>query len=471
MNGMRIVASLVLVAALAAAAAEPAWIGHDTFAEVHATPSGLSPYWVSVSVGASQDTVAGVVVLNQPSASSPAAMRSISLVPARRVEVLLRHRMAPAGTRFAPALRFVRSSGEAVSIEWVRSAAGPEACGRPEGIDRVLMRDSSGCRLSALAASPLQGAWILSRVRFDAASGRLLYDLGDDGTIDFAATAAAADRAAVTAIELVAGGADAGNRHELDAIDLWSEPDPAWPSAPLAPAAAADVPLVMTAAEYGDFGARRFFEIPEPGTTHNKNHEGIDIALTPYGDATTAAATIGAEVHALCDGTVIGIRPASTPVSHMMMHVHHPRCGPGARDLMAYYGHTAVLVRKGDTVARGQVIATVRPWDVEPGPTWTHLHLTLDTDTARNLGEKLWYACLYTMDGEGTVTHVSDCQRTERAALPGAGRVRLRMGFARTWADAYREPDGTLQVRDVYLAEAAMRELGLIPLYDLWRAP
>jgi murein DD-endopeptidase MepM/ murein hydrolase activator NlpD len=240
--------------------------------------------------------------------------------------------------------------------------------------------------------------------------------------------------------------------------------------APAAPLDAVDIGgtlYVMTTAAHSNFAARSYYDVVQPGDDRHKNNHGVDFALSVDGSATGSLETVDAPVHAICDGTVTGLRKASVPVSHVVMTVLHTHCGPQNLSFKAYYGHMNATVKVGRTVLRGQQIGTVRLWDEAPGPTFSHLHISLDSDTSRDIAGKLWYACDYTMDAQQAITSVANCVASSRSLNPGPGQVRLRMGVQRIWADAYRDAAGVFHRGELYMAEAAVRQMGFVPFFDL----
>jgi murein DD-endopeptidase MepM/ murein hydrolase activator NlpD len=239
------------------------------------------------------------------------------------------------------------------------------------------------------------------------------------------------------------------------------------PSAPLDAVDIGGTPYIMTTPAHSNFAARSYYDLVQPGDDRHKNNHGVDFALSVDGSATESLETVDVPVHAICDGTVTGLRKPSVRVSHVVMTVQHTHCGPQGLSFKAYYGHMNATVKVGRTVVRGQQIGTVRLWDEAPGPTFSHLHISLDSDTSRDIAGKLWYACTYTMDAEQSITAVDNCVASGRSLNPEPGQVRLRMGVQRIWADAYRDAAGVFHLGELYMSEAAVRQMGFVPFFDL----
>ncbi len=239
------------------------------------------------------------------------------------------------------------------------------------------------------------------------------------------------------------------------------------PSAPLKPVDIGGTLYLMTTAANSNFAARSYYDVVQPGDNRNKNSHGVDFALSVDGSATGSLETVNAPVYAICDGTVTSLRKPSVRVSHVVMTVQHTNCGPQNLSFKAYYGHMNATVKVGRTVLRGQQIGTVRLWDEEPGSTFSHLHISLDSDTSRDLAGKLWYVCDYTMDAEQAITAVDNCVASGWSPSPGPGQVRLRMGVQRIWADAHRDAAGVFHRGELYMTEAAVRQMGFVPYFDL----
>jgi hypothetical protein len=239
------------------------------------------------------------------------------------------------------------------------------------------------------------------------------------------------------------------------------------PSAPLNATDIGGTTYVMTTAAHSNFAARSYYDVVQPGDDRHKNNHGVDFALSVDGSATESLETVDAPVYAICDGTVTALRKPSVRVSHVVMTVLHTNCGPQNQSFKAYYGHMNATVKVGRTVVRGEQIGTVRLWDEVPGATFSHLHISLDSDTSRDIAGKLWYACDYTMDAEQTITAVDNCVASGRSLSPGPGQVRLRMGVQRIWADAYRDAAGVFHLGELYMSAAAVRQMGFVPFFDL----
>jgi hypothetical protein len=239
------------------------------------------------------------------------------------------------------------------------------------------------------------------------------------------------------------------------------------PAAPLNAVDIGGTPYAMTTAAHSNFAARSYYDVVQPGDDRNKNNHGVDFALSVDGSATGSLETVGAPVHAICDGTVTALRKPSVRVSHVVMTVLHTHCGPQSLSFKAYYGHMNATVKVGRMVLRGQQIGTVRLWDEAPGATFSHLHISLDSDTSRDIAGKLWYVCDYTMDAAQSITAVNNCVGSNWSADPGPGQVRLRMGVQRIWADAHRDAAGVFHRGELYMTEAAVRQMGFVPFFDL----
>lgn len=239
------------------------------------------------------------------------------------------------------------------------------------------------------------------------------------------------------------------------------------PAAPLNAVDIGGTPYAMTTAVHSNFAARSYYDVVQPGDDRNKNNHGVDFALSVDGSATGSLETVGAPVHAICDGTVTALRKPSVRVSHVVMTVLHTHCGPQSLSFKAYYGHMNATVKVGRMVLRGQQIGTVRLWDEAPGATFSHLHISLDSDTSRDIAGKLWYVCDYTMDAAQSITAVNNCVGSNWSADPGPGQVRLRMGVQRIWADAHRDAAGVFHRGELYMTEAAVRQMGFVPFFDL----
>ena len=113
-----------------------------------------------------------------------------------------------------------------------------------------------------------------------------------------------------------------------------------------------------------DFFDRRF-----PGFNGGREHLGVDFAATP-----------GAPVTAICDGTVVFNNSSQADLVSAVVMVEH-ECPQPLGTVYGYYGHVHSELLHGVTVTAGGNIGTVRDWGGN-----THLHLGLST----RLHEENW---------------------------------------------------------------------------------
>ena len=113
-----------------------------------------------------------------------------------------------------------------------------------------------------------------------------------------------------------------------------------------------------------DFFDRRF-----PGFNGGREHLGVDFAATP-----------GATVTAICDGTVVFNNSNQVDLVSAVVMVEH-ECPQPLGTVYGYYGHVHSELLHGETVTAGGNIGTVRDWGGN-----THLHLGLST----RLHEENW---------------------------------------------------------------------------------
>jgi murein DD-endopeptidase MepM/ murein hydrolase activator NlpD len=86
------------------------------------------------------------------------------------------------------------------------------------------------------------------------------------------------------------------------------------------------------------------------------------------------AATAGAPVYAVADGTVLYAGPNSSTYVHVVLVQHELDGGT----VCSFYGHLGtVTVSEGQPVARGDQVATVLDWQARFGGANSHLHYVL----------------------------------------------------------------------------------------------
>jgi hypothetical protein len=208
--------------------------------------------------------------------------------------------------------------------------------------------------------------------------------------------------------------------------------------------------LIMTTSDYSNFATREYFNVLRI------NHSGVDLALSPTGARTASQVTAGKSVYPICDGTVEYIHNGGGLYS--FAKIRHPNCN--GQEVVAYYGHIAVIDGLTD-VTTEEPIGTVKDWRGN-----SHLHLTIDTQTDRNLSRINQVVCDYSLDNSETVTSLSNCSNfTGRLEN---NRILLRIGWGQVKTMRYKDSRGKTYRENLYLSEDAVRELGFMSFFDFY---
>jgi len=244
--------------------------------------------------------------------------------------------------------------------------------------------------------------------------------------------------------------------------------------------------LIMTTSQNSTFASYEYFL----DFSRQLNHDGSDLALTSDGSLTYSQDTVGRDVHAICEGTVLDVRcdrrgllgsgksttckvPDST-----WMKVRHSNCG--GRDVIAYYGHIENVPTKftktpPDPVHPDDVLGSVMQYTRRSG----HLHLTLDTDTQRDLTSPKYEMCEFLYDYDNSypgcttstgkcVTNLSNCVPSSSRAKLSKGQILLFIGWGRATTERYVDNSGKTSTRPLYISPDAMRDLGFIDFFDIY---
>jgi len=208
--------------------------------------------------------------------------------------------------------------------------------------------------------------------------------------------------------------------------------------------------LIMTSSDYSNFSTLAYYNAMKI------NHSGVDLALSRYGTRTASKVSAGKEVHAICDGTVEFTH--SDGGLYSFMKVHHPDCN--GQDIMAYYGHISPY-EVSTEVIKDDPVGTIKDWANN-----SHVHLTLDTKTNRDLKSIKYEICSFTLDAAtNTVTSLTNCGGTSLTR----GKIKLKIGWGQVKTLAYRDNQGHLHnTSNFYINENAMRQLGFIDFFDLY---
>jgi hypothetical protein len=222
--------------------------------------------------------------------------------------------------------------------------------------------------------------------------------------------------------------------------------------------------LIMTTGDHSNFADRSSYF-----NYYKSNHNGTDLALSADGSRTGSTDTASTAAHpvyahAICDGYVVKWNFNKNVPNLSYMQVRHPNCG--GRDVIAYYGH--IIPKPGLTseVKKDDILGTVMPYKPI---NWSHLHLTLDTETQRDLFSIKYEMCDYVLDASTqTVTALSSCVISSSKAKPATNKMLLQIGYGRVTTYRYTNSKGKLFTKSLYISEPAMRQLGFINFFDLY---
>jgi len=209
--------------------------------------------------------------------------------------------------------------------------------------------------------------------------------------------------------------------------------------------------LIMTNRDYSNFATREYFS-----TLRRTNHHGVDLALSQTGTRTASQVTAGKTVYAICDGQVEFIHNGGGLYS--FAKIRHPNCN--GQEIIAYYGHIAVIDGLTE-VKTDEPIGTVKDWQGN-----SHLHLTIDTQTDRNLSRINQVVCDYTLDTNQTVTSLSNCSNATGKLTKN--KMLLRIGWGQVKTLRYKDSRDRTYSKKLYISEDAIRQLGFISFFDLY---
>lgn len=216
--------------------------------------------------------------------------------------------------------------------------------------------------------------------------------------------------------------------------------------------------LIMTKSESSNFATRAYF------TALNINHSGVDLALSATGTRTASKATAGRQVYPICDGVVDFTFSGGGLYS--FVKVRHPNCN--GRDLTAYYGHITPATGLTD-VSESTPLGTVKEWITATGNN-SHLHLTVDTLSSRDLKSVKYYLCKYTLNSTGNaISRLTYCSPEPAPnTVPRKGQMRLKIGWGQVKTLAYRDASGVLHASsNLYITPSAMQQLGFASFFKL----
>ena len=138
----------------------------------------------------------------------------------------MRHYMHSSNNFFFPGVGFSETSGtKSFNFTWRRSEYAPDYCNISANYNKVMVRAAPAtCYPSDLVSSDYYDKWITSFISYDAATGKVDYDLGGDGTIDFSVTLSAAERPTGPVTLSISGyGWWTGHYHNIDWIKIYTQ--------------------------------------------------------------------------------------------------------------------------------------------------------------------------------------------------------------------------------------------------------
>ncbi|MHB8834492.1 MAG: tandem-95 repeat protein [Candidatus Methylomirabilia bacterium] len=158
----------------------------------------------------------------QENVTDTVARVEASFQPASIIKVEMRHYMHAANNYFHPSVNFEFADKSGVGLNWIRSGYSPDHCNKPDGYNKVQIRNSDGCVISNLVSSDYYDKWITSYISYDTQSGKMDYDIGGDGTVEFTAIMPELDRKPVQLIRIGAYGWFTGHYHNIDWIKIYT---------------------------------------------------------------------------------------------------------------------------------------------------------------------------------------------------------------------------------------------------------
>ena len=194
--------------------------------------ASLNPFWTPFGQDVVLGDPVGWVSIRQNVTDTYARLESQALPAASAVRVRMLHLLTSGSDTFLPAVHFRLSSGQTVSLLWMRSRWSLDYCNEPgrytSFFDAVIFRIWNGtrneCTTSAIAATSVYGRVVTSEMTVDVKSGVATYDLDGDGTEDIRATFAAPQDAKVERIVLDGYGWFTGHRLDIDNVQVWYRP-------------------------------------------------------------------------------------------------------------------------------------------------------------------------------------------------------------------------------------------------------
>ncbi|MBK7514806.1 MAG: M23 family metallopeptidase [Betaproteobacteria bacterium] len=194
--------------------------------------ASLNSFWTPFGQDVVLGDPVGWVSIRQNVTDTYARLESQSLPAASAVRVRMRHLLTSGSDTFLPAVHFKLTSGQQVSLLWMRSRWSLDYCSEPgrytSFFDGVIFRIWNGtrneCTTSAIAATSIYGRVVTSEMTVDVKSGVATYDLDGDGSEDIRATFTAPQDAKVERIVLDGYGWFTGHRLDIDSVQVWYLP-------------------------------------------------------------------------------------------------------------------------------------------------------------------------------------------------------------------------------------------------------
>ena len=172
----------------------------------------------------------GIIDLQRNVTDGGGWLKTVQFPPVDNIQIKVRHYMHAGGSNYYPTFLIETIDGSGfMYIEYQKSSYSGNYCYNSVNYNKIVVKDAgpfgSNCFLvSDVSASDYYDKWITSYLTYDAISGEISVDIGNDGILEVAGTVPIERRSAINRLFISSSGWYTGHYHKIDWIEITSIP-------------------------------------------------------------------------------------------------------------------------------------------------------------------------------------------------------------------------------------------------------
>jgi|SRR3989338_2383723 len=174
----------------------------------------------------------GSLKISMDTTDEGAQIQTIGLPTLTKIKIVMRHYMHAANNYYFPGIVLQTiDTQKVVALSMQRTQYSQGFCDTGINYDKVLLLipgiNGQKCFeqqfVSNITSSSLYDQWIISTIEYDSETGEFVYDIGDDGIVDFSVTVPSNHLSPVSGLLLTTYGWFTGHYHTFDYIRVYGQ--------------------------------------------------------------------------------------------------------------------------------------------------------------------------------------------------------------------------------------------------------